>query len=125
MRHKHDAEAADIPCAGLILPGGGARGAYQAGVLKAIADLVPDDRNPFPVVVGSSVGAINAAAIACHARDFRTGAAYHPLSQFSRKVSGTKIFRETKEFGPALWKATFPSSSPLTPATQSGLREQK
>ena len=73
MRHKHDAEAADIPCAGLILPGGGARGAYQAGVLKAIADLVPDDRNPFPVVVGSSVGAINAAAIACHARDFRTG----------------------------------------------------
>ena len=73
MRHKHDAKATDRPCAGLILPGGGARGAYQAGVLKAIADLVPDDRNPFPVVVGSSVGAINAAAIACHARDFRTG----------------------------------------------------
>jgi NTE family protein len=73
MRHEHKPEAADRPCAGLILPGGGARGAYQAGVLNAIADLVLNDRNPFPVVVGSSVGAINAAAIACHARDFRTG----------------------------------------------------
>jgi NTE family protein len=73
MGAKQKTEAADRPCAGLVLPGGGARGAYQAGVLKAIADLVPDDHNPFPVVVGSSVGAINAAAVACHARDYRAG----------------------------------------------------
>lgn len=62
------------PKAGLVLPGGGARGAYQAGVLNAISDLLPGDRNPFPVLVGASVGAINAAAIACHANNFRSGA---------------------------------------------------
>jgi len=58
---------------GLVLPGGGARGAYQVGVLHAISDLLPGDRNPFPVVVGASVGAINAAAVACHARNFGAG----------------------------------------------------
>jgi NTE family protein len=58
---------------GLVLPGGGARGAYQVGVLRAISDLLPGDRNPFPVVVGASVGAINAAAVACHARNFGAG----------------------------------------------------
>jgi hypothetical protein len=38
-----------------------------------------------------------------------------------RKVSGTKMFWKTKEFGPAFCKATFLSSSPLTPATESDL----
>jgi hypothetical protein len=37
------------------------------------------------------------------------------------KVSGTEIFWKTKEFGLAFCKMTFPSSSPLTPATESGL----
>lgn len=60
-------------CAGLVLPGGGARGAYQVGVLKAISDFLSDDRNPFPVIVGASVGAINAAAIGCRACDFKAG----------------------------------------------------
>jgi len=58
---------------GLVLPGGGARGAYQVGVLSAIADLVTDKRNPFPVIVGTSVGAINAAAVACHSCEFKDG----------------------------------------------------
>jgi NTE family protein len=44
------------------------------GVLKAIAELVPDKFNPFPVVVGTSVGAINAASLACHAHDFKAAA---------------------------------------------------
>jgi NTE family protein len=58
---------------GLILPGGGARGAYQAGVLKAIAEFSPDDRNPFPIISGVSVGAINAAAVAAGALHFKAG----------------------------------------------------
>jgi hypothetical protein len=37
-----------------------------------------------------------------------------PTLQFSRKVSGTRMFWETKEFGPARRKTTFASSSPLT-----------
>ena len=60
---------------GLVLPGGGARGAYQVGVLKAIAELVPFEHNPFPILVGTSVGAINAALLGCHAGNFRAGAA--------------------------------------------------
>ncbi|MFP4005066.1 MAG: patatin-like phospholipase family protein, partial [Alphaproteobacteria bacterium] len=61
------------PCVGLVLPGGGARGAYQIGVLKAIAEIAPGARNPFPVLSGISVGAINAAALGCACRDFQAG----------------------------------------------------
>lgn len=56
----------------LVLPGGGARGAFQVGVLKAIAELVPKAaRNPFAVLSGTSAGAINAVVIASKARRFR------------------------------------------------------
>ncbi|MBC7954684.1 MAG: patatin-like phospholipase family protein [Cytophagales bacterium] len=63
------------PTTGLILTGGGARAAYQVGVLKAVAkirrDAAPWDRsNPFPVITGTSAGAINAAALASHCDDF-------------------------------------------------------
>lgn len=56
-----------------MLPGGGARGAYQVGVLRAIADMHGDGHLPFPVITGTSAGAINAAMLAGYARDFRTG----------------------------------------------------
>ena len=47
------------PVTGLILSGGGARAAYQVGVLAAIAELLPAGAaNPFPVLVGTSAGAI-------------------------------------------------------------------
>ena len=63
--------------AGLILTGGGARAAYQVGVLKAIRDLLPDQaKNPFPILCGTSAGAINAAVLAIHADDFRRGVGY-------------------------------------------------
>ena len=59
---------------GLVLTGGGARAAYQVGVLKAIAHLRRDCQvtqvNPFPVITGTSAGAINAAALASQADDF-------------------------------------------------------
>jgi NTE family protein len=60
-----------LPVAGLILTGGGARAAYQVGVLKALARIRRDCKapagNPFPVIAGTSAGAVNAAALACHA----------------------------------------------------------
>ncbi len=57
---------------GLVLTGGGARAAYQVGVLKALAEYLPaGTRNPFPVVTGTSAGSINAAVLASHADDFR------------------------------------------------------
>jgi NTE family protein len=60
---------------GLVLTGGGARAAYQVGVLKAIAQIRREcgeiaSPNPFPVIAGTSAGAINAAALACRADDF-------------------------------------------------------
>ena len=59
---------------GLVLPGGGARSAYQAGVLKAIADILPEDaRNPFQVISGASSGALNAVLLASNAMKFREG----------------------------------------------------
>ncbi|APW37088.1 Patatin [Rhodoferax koreense] len=63
------------PSTGLLLTGGGARAAYQVGVLQALADLrrasgASDQGNPFPIIAGTSAGAINAAALACGADDF-------------------------------------------------------
>ena len=62
------------PLTGLVLTGGGARAAYQVGVLKAIAQIRREAGvtagNPFPVIAGTSAGAINAAALACNADDF-------------------------------------------------------
>jgi NTE family protein len=55
------------PCVALVLPGGGARAAYQVGVLKAIAQMLPRARNPFPVVVGTSAGAVAAAVVGSQA----------------------------------------------------------
>jgi NTE family protein len=56
---------------GLVLTGGGARAAFQVGVLKAIAELFPDRPNPFRVIVGTSAGAVAAAVIASRARHWQ------------------------------------------------------
>jgi len=57
---------------GIILSGGGARAAYQVGVLKAIADILPHNtQNPFQIICGTSAGAINAASLACYSADYR------------------------------------------------------
>jgi len=55
----------------LVLAGGGARGAYQVGVLGAMAEWMPPDAScPFEVLVGTSAGALNAAALAARAENF-------------------------------------------------------
>jgi len=65
----------ETPLTGLVLSGGGARAAYQVGVLDAIARLRRESgadlrRNPFAVICGTSAGAINSAALACRSDDF-------------------------------------------------------
>jgi NTE family protein len=57
---------------GLVMTGGGARGAYQAGVLKRIGELkrVGAQGNPFPIIGGASAGSINGAALATGCHDF-------------------------------------------------------
>lgn len=60
-----------MPKTALVLPGGGARGAFQVGVLKAIADLQAKGAgNPFPIMSGTSAGAINSVVLASRARNF-------------------------------------------------------
>jgi len=56
---------------GVILTGGGARAAYQVGVLRAIADMYPDWSHPFNVIIGTSAGAMNATALAGNRGLFR------------------------------------------------------
>jgi NTE family protein len=57
---------------GVIMSGGGARAAYQVGVLKAVAEILPARTpNPFPIICGASAGALNAAALAVYADNFR------------------------------------------------------
>lgn len=63
-----------VPTIGLIMTGGGARAAYQVGVLRALYEILPKGvRNPFPIICGTSAGAINAAVLATDAGNFRRG----------------------------------------------------
>ena len=88
--------------AALILMGGGARAAYQVGVLKAVAALLRDVRrgldpgiaqgqNPFPILVGTSAGAINATALACRADNFQDAVAQ--LVQIWENFHADQVYR--------------------------------
>jgi len=78
--------------AGLILTGGGARAAYQVGVLKAIAELLPRHaHNPFPVICGTSAGALNAATLAIYAQSFRKGV--HYLDNIWKNFHSNQVYR--------------------------------
>ncbi len=62
--------------AALVLPGGGARGAFQVGVLKALAEKLPKSSpNPFHIISGTSAGAVNSVVLASRAERFRTAVA--------------------------------------------------
>ncbi len=77
---------------GLILTGGGARAAYQVGVLKAIARILPHNApSPFSVICGTSAGAINAVALAMNAAHFRSGVKY--LLSFWKSFRVENIYR--------------------------------
>ncbi|MDH5632603.1 MAG: patatin-like phospholipase family protein [Gammaproteobacteria bacterium] len=77
---------------GLVLSGGGARAAYQVGVLKAISECLPKDApNPFQVICGTSAGAINSAALAIYAERFPE--AVQRLLRVWRNFRVDKVFR--------------------------------
>ena len=86
------------PVTALILSGGGARAAYQVGVLQAIAQLrrtvlgeqAPQD-NPYKIIIGTSAGAINSAALACQADQHDT--AVESLAQVWANFSAEQVYR--------------------------------
>ena len=76
----------------LILPGAGARGAYQVGVLKAIATLLPERApNPFAVLSGTSAGAINATVLASRAARF--GSAVAEMERVWANFAARQVYR--------------------------------
>jgi NTE family protein len=76
----------------LILSGGGARAAYQVGVLKAVADILPPETcNPFPIICGTSAGAINAVTLAAHEGCFRDAVA--ELEDIWRGLEPGNVYR--------------------------------
>jgi len=75
----------------LILSGGGARAAYQVGVLLAVSEILPSLKNPFPIICGTSAGAINAAAIAAHPGEFND--ATQVLAETWRKLEIDQVYR--------------------------------
>jgi NTE family protein len=76
----------------LVLPGAGARGAYQIGVLKAVARLLPErEPNPFQVICGTSAGAINAAVLAGHAANFERAVA--DMEQVWANFAASQVYR--------------------------------
>ncbi len=79
------------PVIGLVLTGGGARAAYHIGVLRALAELLPRGRNPFPVIVGTSAGAVAAAVLAAQATHWRRGVA--GLEDVWSNFRASQVFR--------------------------------
>ena len=76
----------------LVLTGGGARAAYQVGVLQAICEILPNPRdNPFPIICGTSAGAINAVSLACHAENFQS--AVDTVAQVWRNFHAGQVYR--------------------------------
>ncbi|MBC7206902.1 MAG: patatin-like phospholipase family protein, partial [Methyloversatilis sp.] len=74
------------------MSGGGARAAYQVGVLSAVRELLPDKRvNPFPILCGTSAGAINAAALGVYSEDF--GDAVDNLLYIWRNFEAGQVYR--------------------------------
>ncbi|MGH8427356.1 MAG: patatin-like phospholipase family protein [Gammaproteobacteria bacterium] len=95
--------------AAIVLPGGGARGAYQAGVLSGIAELFdPDVPVPFPIIAGTSAGAMNAAYLATQMQNFR--ATTSRLGELWSNLSVGEVYRAEyrKIFGVVLrWLWSF------------------
>lgn len=102
-----------------MLTGGGARAAYQVGVLKGIARLVPRAHPlPFRILSGTSAGALNASALACHASNFHL--AVKKLEHVWANFSTDQVYRcSTGEvFGHLMSRVgrIFQSESPENPA---------
>ncbi|KDM90147.1 patatin-like phospholipase family protein [Photobacterium galatheae] len=82
------------PKISLLLSGGGARAAYQVGVLKAISEWYPrNHHSPFDIYCGTSAGAINATAIACYASCFRLGV--KKLEWIWARLHSRRVFRSS------------------------------
>lgn len=83
------------PLVGLVLTGGGARAAYQVGVLQGVRAVLDDahiaTETPFDVIVGTSAGAINAVGLAVHTGDFHHGV--ETLARVWAHLDASQVYR--------------------------------
>jgi NTE family protein len=81
------------PRVGLVLSGGGARGAYQAGVLKGIAEICREGgiKQPFPIITGVSAGAINASYLAARCDNFESAA--DDMVKMWSSITADRVFK--------------------------------
>src|SRR5882672_4950209 len=90
------------PTRALVLGGGGARAAYEVGILSAIAERAPNLE--FPIVTGESAGAINATFIAAHRGSF--GEAVRALHENWLQLVADRVYRiRPLRVGPAMLRA--------------------
>jgi len=77
----------------LVLSGGGARGAYQVGVLQGISEILKKEKiePPFRILSGTSAGAINTAKLASTTKDFHSAVA--ELVQLWAKIKTDQVFK--------------------------------
>jgi NTE family protein len=84
--------AKDKPKLAIVMTGGGARAAYQIGVLKAIAEMLPTGAPcPFTIICGTSAGAINAASLAAKADHFKNSV--RRMHSVWSNFTSDKVFR--------------------------------
>lgn len=89
MSHDNAAISNNIA---LIMPGGGARAAYQVGVLKALAELTESSEDhPFPILCGTSAGALNAVALASREESFSNASQW--LEQLWLSLGTEDVYR--------------------------------
>ena len=115
---------------GLILAGGGARAAYQVGVLRGVAALLPPDiQQPFPIITGTSAGAINALGLAGRSGSFRSrtralAAVWASLdSDAVYRTDARGVIRNAIRMLWALLRSTHASRKPLALLDNSPLRQ--
>jgi NTE family protein len=78
---------------GVLFSGGGARAAYQAGVLSALSEILPEQTQPFDYITGISAGAINASYLAAAGHDFPQAA--RQMSTMWQQLTTKDIFDVT------------------------------
>ncbi|GAA6173179.1 patatin-like phospholipase family protein [Colwellia sp. KU-HH00111] len=114
----------------LVLTGGGARAAYQVGVLSAIAKFVPRNHaTPFPILCGTSAGAINTTALGCYASCFQLGV--KKLEWVWKNLNTSKIYHNdtSRVFGHiasgvlASFQADYANKSPHSLLNNAPLRQ--
>jgi len=90
-QHHHD-KPSHGGLTALVLSGGGARAAYQIGVLRAISEILPNRHStPFPIICGTSAGALNAATLATCANSFGNGV--DKLHDVWANFSSSQVYR--------------------------------